>query len=333
MTAPTESTAAAPTLGSEVRIERLSVAYGEHRVLRDVTFTVPAGTTTALVGESGSGKSTLALAAGRILPTDARITGGMVHVGGTELTALGGKDLRAARGRVAAYLAQDAAAALNPVLRVGRQIAEVHRVRDGAGRKEADRLAHEALADVGIADPERVARLYPHALSGGMRQRAIIAMALAFRPELLIADEPTTALDVTVQAEILHLVSRLQRQYGLTVIWITHDLSVVAEIADHVAVLYGGRLAEHTDVLGLFEASRHPYSQALLSCFHSGREAAPKAPFTTISGSPPVGRAPDGCPFHPRCPRADALCAAELPEPRLLSDGHTAACHHLEVTP
>jgi oligopeptide/dipeptide ABC transporter ATP-binding protein len=320
-------------LGSDVTIEGLSVAYGDYQALRDVTFTVPAGTTTALVGESGSGKSTLALAAGRILPAGARITGGTVQVGDTELTALGGRELRAARGRIAAYLAQDASAALNPVSRVGRQIAEVHQVRGGASRSEADRLARAALADVGIADPERVARLYPHALSGGMRQRVIIAMALAFRPQLLIADEPTTALDVTVQAEILHLVSRLQRQYGLTVVWITHDLSVVAEIADHVAVLYGGRLAEHTDVFTLFEGSRHPYSQALLTCFHSGREAAPKQPFTTISGSPPVGSTPDGCPFHPRCPKADALCASVLPAPLRLTDDHVAACHRLEVTP
>ncbi|MER6462043.1 ABC transporter ATP-binding protein [Streptomyces sp. NPDC001288] len=328
-----ERRATAPRrLGSDVTIDGLSVAYGDHQALHDVTFTVPAGTTTALVGESGSGKSTLALAAGRILPADARITSGTVRVGDTDLTALSGRELQTARGHIAAYLAQDASAALNPVMRVGRQIAEVHRVRHGASRQEADRLAREALGDVGIIDPERVARLYPHALSGGMRQRVNIAMALAFRPRLLIADEPTTALDVTVQAEILHLVGRLQQQYGLTVVWITHDLSVVAEIADHVAVLYGGRLAEHTDVFTLFEGPRHPYSQALLSCFRSGREAAPKEPFTTISGSPPIGRAPDGCPFHPRCPEADVVCSGKVPVPLRLTDDHVAACHRLEVT-
>ncbi|MEU6285300.1 ABC transporter ATP-binding protein [Streptomyces sp. NPDC047028] len=332
MTAPTQS-ATARCLGSDVTIDGLTVAYGEHVALRDVSFTVPAGTTTALVGESGSGKSTLALAAGRILPAGARITGGTVRVGEVELTALTGRELRAARGRTAAYLAQDASAALNPVVRVGRQIAEVYQVRDGASRAEAGRLARQALADVGIPDPDRVARLYPHALSGGMRQRVIIAMALAFHPQLLIADEPTTALDVTVQAEILGLVSRLQQEYGLTVVWITHDLSVVAEIADHVAVLYGGRLVEHSDVLTLFEGARHPYSQALLTCFRSGRDAAPKTPFTTITGSPPVGGTPPGCPFHPRCPDADARCGTDLPEPIMLSDEHTAACHRLEETP
>ncbi|MEW1616145.1 MULTISPECIES: ABC transporter ATP-binding protein [unclassified Streptomyces] len=329
MIATPEATAVR-SLGSEVTIDGLSVAYGDFTALRDVSLQVPAGTTTALVGESGSGKSTLALAAGRILPAGARIIGGCVRVGDVELTALGGKALREARGRTAAYLAQDASAALNPVMRVGRQIAEVHRVRDGAGRVEADLLARRALADVGIPDPERVARLYPHALSGGMRQRVIIAMALAFHPQLLIADEPTTALDVTVQAEIVGLVSRLQQEYGLTVLWITHDMSVVAEIADHVAVLYGGRLVEHTDVLTLFEGARHPYTEALLQCFRSGRDAGPKEPFTTISGSPPVGGTPPGCPFHTRCPLADVRCGTDLPEPRRLAEDHVAACHRLE---
>ncbi|MFF4845480.1 ABC transporter ATP-binding protein [Streptomyces collinus] len=331
MTAISQS-ATTRRLGSDVTIDGLTVAYGEHVALRDVSFTVPAGTTTALVGESGSGKSTLALAAGRILPAGARIVGGTVRVGDVELTALAGRPLREARGRTAAYLAQDASAALNPVMRVGRQIAEVYQVRDHVSRADADLLARQALSDVGIADADRVARLYPHALSGGMRQRVIIAMALAFHPQLLIADEPTTALDVTVQAEILGLVSRLQQEYGLTVVWITHDLSVVAEIADHVAVLYGGRLVEHTDVLTLFEGARHPYSQALLTCFRSGRDAAPKAPFTTITGSPPVGGTPSGCPFHPRCPQADTRCGTELPAPLQLSDDHAAACHRLEET-
>ncbi|MGI5350310.1 ABC transporter ATP-binding protein [Streptomyces sp. CA-250714] len=319
-------------LGSDVTIENLSVSYGDFTALRDVDLHVPAGTTTALVGESGSGKSTLALAASRLLPAGARITAGSVRVGDVDLTTFSGEALREARGRTAAYLAQDASAALNPVIRVGHQIAEVHRVRNGADRAQADRLARQGLADVGIADPDRVARLYPHALSGGMRQRALIAMALAFHPRLLIADEPTTALDVTVQAEILGLISRLQQEYGLTVIWITHDMSVVAEIADHVAVLYGGRLAEHTDVLTLFEKARHPYTQALLRCFQNGRAAQPKEPFITIAGSPPVGGVPSGCPFHTRCGQADARCRTDLPEPRRLSAGHVAACHRLEET-
>ncbi|MEU9015311.1 ABC transporter ATP-binding protein [Streptomyces sp. NPDC048479] len=318
------------TLGSEVKIERLSVTYGSFTAVRDVSLTVPAGTTTALVGESGSGKSTLALAASRLLPPGARISAGSVVVDDTDLATLTGKPLRQARGRVAAYLAQDASAALNPVIRVGRQIGEVHRLREDASRRQADTLALEGLADVGISDPERVARLYPHQISGGMRQRVMIATALAFRPQLLIADEPTTALDVTVQAEILALVSRLQKEYGLTVVWITHDMSVVAELADRVAVLYGGRLVEHTDVLSAFESPRHPYTRALLECFQGSRDAAPKERFTTISGNPPVGGLPTGCPFHPRCRDASSECQTALPEPQLVATGHHAACHRLE---
>ncbi|MFC8093585.1 ABC transporter ATP-binding protein [Streptomyces sp. NPDC057301] len=319
-------------LGDDVRIDGLTVAYGATTALRDAHLDIPAGTTTALVGESGSGKSTLALAASRLLPPDARITAGSVHVGDTDLAALRGRPLREARGSVAAYLAQDASVALNPVVRVGTQIAEVHRVRHGAARREAAALAVQNLADVGIPDPARVARCYPHELSGGMRQRTVIAIALAFRPRLLIADEPTTALDVTVQAEILALVGRLQQQCGLTVLWITHDMSVVAEIADHVAVMYGGRIVEQGDVVSLFEDARHPYTQALLRCFQEGRTARPKQIFTTITGSPPTGGVPDGCPFHPRCPKADDnRCRTVLPEPRLLGADRQAACHHLEL--
>ncbi|MFD5574166.1 ABC transporter ATP-binding protein [Streptomyces cadmiisoli] len=320
-------------LGDDVSISGLTVSYGTTTALRDAHLHIPAGTTTALVGESGSGKSTLALAASRLLPPDASITAGSVRVGETDLAALTGRPLREARGSVAAYLAQDASVALNPVLRVGGQIAEVHRVRHGAGRREAAALAEQNLADVGIPDPARVARRYPHELSGGMRQRAVIAIALAFRPRLLIADEPTTALDMTVQADILALVGRLQRQCGLTVLWITHDMSVVAEIADRVAVMYGGRIVEQADVLTLFESPAHPYTRALLRCFQEGRTARPKQILTAINGSPPVGGVPDGCPFHPRCPKADdSRCRTVLPEPRPIVRDQQAACHHLEFT-
>ncbi|NEE30399.1 ABC transporter ATP-binding protein [Streptomyces sp. SID7982] len=318
-------------LGDDVTISALTVSYGGVPALRDVYLNIPAGTTTALVGESGSGKSTLALAASRLLPPGAGITSGSVRVGDTDLASLSGRPLREARGRLAAYLAQDAAVALNPVVRVGHQIAEVHQVRHGMSRREAAALARQNLADVGFPDPGRVERRYPHELSGGMRQRAVIAIALAFRPRLLIADEPTTALDVTVQAEILSLVARIQRQCGLTVLWITHDMSVVAEIADRVAVLYGGTVVEQADALTLFETPRHPYTQALLRCFRQGRTAAPKQLLEAIKGSPPAGGLPDGCPFHPRCPQADeSRCRTLLPEPRFLAGGQQAACHHLE---
>ncbi len=328
-----ETPDAARRLGCDVTIENLSVSYGDFDALRDVSVHIPAGTTLALVGESGSGKSTLALAASRLLPPEASITSGTVTVGDTELVGLRGTALRRARGRVSAYLAQDALAALNPVMRVGLQVAEVYRRRDGMNRSDAQARAVQALEDVNIVNPARVARQYAHQLSGGMRQRVMIAMALAFRPEVLVADEPTTALDVTVQAEILRLVSELQQRDGLTVVWITHDMSVVAEIADTVGVVYGGRLVEHSDVVSIFDQPRHPYTKALLACFGNGRATKPKELLQTIPGHPPNGEIPPGCPFHPRCTSATDECRTELVQPLFLKPRHRVACFHpLEIS-
>ena len=300
-------------------IEGLTVAYGDQPSLHDVSLHVPAGKILALVGESGSGKSTLAHAAARLLPPGARITNGSIRVGDTDMAALAGTELRAARGHIVAYLPQDALAALNPVMRVGRQIAEVF---TGSSRSDAVEQAVEMLRRVSIRDPGQVARKYSHELSGGMRQRVMIAIALAHRPQLLIADEPTTALDVTVQAEVLELVAELQRDTGVTVVWITHDLSVVREIADTVAVLYGGRVAETCAADEVFEAARHPYTHGLLGSFGGARTAAPKERFTAIPGSPPLRGGVPGCPFHPRCTRAEDRCRHEVP---LLLGG--VACH------
>ena len=298
-------------MSAPVSIEGLTVAYGDQVSLHDVTLDVPAGTILALVGESGSGKSTLAHAASRLLPPNARILGGSIRVGDTDMAALAGRELRSARGSTVAYLPQDALAALNPVMRIGRQIAEVFTAAND--RADAAELAVEMLRRVSIRDPGQVARKYPHQLSGGMRQRVMIAIALAHRPQLLIADEPTTALDVTVQAEVLELVAELQRDTGVTVIWITHDLSVVKEIADTVAVLYGGRVAEHCAADELFAAARHPYTLGLLGSFGGARTAAPKERFTAIPGSPPLRGGVPGCPFHPRCTRAEDRCRTEAP--------------------
>lgn len=320
------------TLGSDVVIENLSVSYGGFDALRNVSLEVKAGTTMALVGESGSGKSTLALAASRLLPAGAEIVSGTVTVGDTELVSLRDVSLRAARGRVVAYLAQDALAALNPVVRVGNQIAEVFRGRDGLDRSESRERALQALGDMKIADPARVARLYPHQLSGGMRQRVMIAIALAFQPQLLVADEPTTALDVTVQADILRLMSDLQRRTGLTVIWITHDMGVVAEIADSVAVVYGGRLVEIGDVNSAFDNAMQPYTRDLLRCFNDDRTATLKQRFHVIRGNPPVGKVIAGCPYHPRCDLATDICRSEMPKLVAYGDDHLAACHHAGVS-
>ncbi|MGB3483833.1 MAG: ABC transporter ATP-binding protein [Mycobacterium sp.] len=315
-------------LGSDVSVRNLSVSYGGHHVVRDVSFDIAAGTTLALVGESGSGKSTIALAASRLLPVNATVGEGMISVGDVDVLSLSGSDLRAMRGHTVAYLAQDALAALNPVVRIGRQVSEIFSVRGGDKAEVAKQKAISALAQVNIHDPERVARMYPYQLSGGMRQRVMIAMALAFEPALLIADEPTTALDVTVQADILALIVDLQERNGLTCLWITHDMSVVAEMADSVAVLYGGQMLERSDVYSVFDHPRNPYTGKLLECFSSGRSAGFKEPFCSIPGSPssqPVG---SGCPFAPRCDSADDLCRHDIPRSVELTPEHWTACHH-----
>ena len=316
------------TLGSDVTVRNLSVSYGDHRAVRDVSFDIAAGTTLALVGESGSGKSTIALAASRLLPAEATVASGMVSVGGVDVLNLRDSELRAMRGHTVAYLAQDALAALNPVVKIGRQVSEIFSVRGGEKKATANRKAIAALEQVNINDPERVATMYPYQLSGGMRQRVMIAMALAFEPALLIADEPTTALDVTVQADILKLIVDLQEHNGLTCLWITHDMSVVAEMADSVAVLYGGQMLEMSDAYSVFDTPRNPYTGKLLGCFESGRSAGLKEPFIAIPGSPSARGTKVGCPFSPRCDRSDDECATEVPQSREITPAHWTACHH-----
>ncbi len=319
-------------VGCDVAVRNLSVSYGDHRAVRDASFDIEAGTTLALVGESGSGKSTIALAVSRLLTDDATVDSGTVDVGGVDVLGLSGPALREMRGHSVAYLAQDALAALNPVVRVGRQVSEIYAVRGGEKRGAAREKAIAALEQVNIHDPARVARMYPYQLSGGMRQRVMIAMALAFEPALLIADEPTTALDVTVQADILALIVDLQERNGLTCLWITHDMSVVAEMADSVAVLYGGQILENSDVYSVFDAPRSPYTGKLLECFENGRSAGHKEPFSAIPGSPSSRATSLGCPFSPRCDGADDQCRAETPPSVEVTPAHWAACHHpLEV--
>jgi oligopeptide/dipeptide ABC transporter ATP-binding protein len=313
-----------------LEVAGLSVRYGEFEAVTDASIAIPEGRTLALVGESGSGKSSLALAVGRLLPVGGSITGGSIRVGGVDVAGLRGSELRQARGRLVGYLAQDSMAALNPVLTAGRQVSEVFEAREGVGRRDARAQAVALLTQVGIQRPAEVAGMYAHELSGGMRQRVMIAMALALRPRLLIADEPTTALDVTVQAEILALARELQAEHGVTFLWITHDMGVVAEIADSVAVMYGGRIVEQGPAEAVFERPAHPYTRALISTVRGASEAAPKAPFAAIPGSPPSGVIPSGCPFHPRCEHAFAPCATRMPETTVVSDEHAAACHLLE---
>jgi oligopeptide/dipeptide ABC transporter ATP-binding protein len=287
-------------------INDLKVAFGPEdapiEALRGVTLSVNRGECLGLVGESGSGKSLSALAAMRLLPTSARITGGSVRFRGREMTSASRKDLEGLRGNEISMIFQEPMTALNPVMRVGEQIAAPMRKHLGLSRTAARARAIEQLESVGIPDPHRRIDNFPHEMSGGMRQRVMIAMALACEPKLLIADEPTTALDVTIQAQILDLLRAKQKELDLAIIIITHDFGVVAEIADRVNVMYGGRVVEEAGVGALFDNTQHPYSLGLLNATPTV-ETAQQRRLPTIGGAVPhISEMPKGCAFHPRCP-------------------------------
>jgi peptide/nickel transport system ATP-binding protein len=310
------------------------------RALTDVNLTIRAGEALGLVGESGSGKSLTALTIPGLLPGNARVVGGSVRLIGEEVLAKSERELNRLRTRSVAFIFQNPTTFLNPVLTVGDQLAEIFDLSPelldppGPGarpsRRERRRQAWSRSIDylrlVRIPDPERIVRQYPFELSGGMQQRAVIAMALARRPHLVIADEITTALDVTVQAQILSLLSDLRRSIGMTLLLITHDMGIVAQLADRVAVMYSGSVVESADVRSLFREARHPYARALL-------EAVPtiqgdRTIFRAIPGAmPALTDPPAGCRFHPRCPRVLAHCATRRPASLLTAPGHHVACH------
>jgi oligopeptide/dipeptide ABC transporter ATP-binding protein len=297
-----------------LEVDSLRVCYGGLPAVDDVSLRISGGEVAALIGETSSGKSSLALGVARLLPSSAVVTG-RVEIAGTNLAELPAREARRRRASLVGYIAQDAMAALNPVIPVGRQIAEMFRVHRGMHRAEASAQAVRELARVRIDRPERVAGAYPHQLSGGMRQRVMIAMAMALSPPLLIADEPTTALDVSTQAEILGLVAQLQAETGSGILWITHDMGVVAELADVVAVMYAGRIVEQGSARDLFDHPRHPYTQGLLRTRRDLRTGRPGAPLYQIEGSPPAlsaGRL--GCAFAPRCLRRTEICNERAPE-------------------
>ncbi|MBO1415854.1 ABC transporter ATP-binding protein [Streptomyces sp. FH025] len=321
---------------SLLEVEDLKVAFdtprGTVRAVDGISFAVEAGRTLGLVGESGSGKSVTSLAV-MGLHRGAAVTGS-IRLNGQELNGLGERELGAVRGRRIAMIFQDPLSSLHPFYTVGEQIAEHYRVHFKAGRKAGRARAIEMLAEVGIPEPARRVDEYPHQFSGGMRQRVMIAMALACEPELLIADEPTTALDVTVQAQILDLIARIQQERGLGVVMITHDLGVVARVAHEVLVMYGGRAAEQAPVERLFATPAHPYTRGLLDSLPR-LDDTDDAPLRAIPGSPPSLIAPaPGCSFAPRCARTTAAsgeeharCLAERPLLGPLGPGHQAACH------
>ncbi len=291
-----------------------------------VSFDVYPGRTLALVGESGCGKSVTALSILRLIPEPpGRIVGGSVLFEGRDLLMANQRDMRALRGNSISMIFQEPMTSLNPVFRVGDQIGAVLRLHRGLSKAQAHKAVVDLLAQVGIPAPEERVGNYPHQMSGGMRQRVMIAMALACDPKVLIADEPTTALDVTIQAQILDLLRKLQRERGMAIVLITHDLGVVAESADDVAIMYAGRIIEQAPVRELFANRSHPYTQGL---FDSLPEVgAARARLRAISGSvPPATQFPSGCRFHPRCPHAMAVCAGEEPTQFNVGANHTAAC-------
>ena len=304
---------------------------GEMKAVDGLSLKVAAGETVALVGESGCGKSLSALSIMRLLPDPpARIVGGTVRLNGRDLVALPEESMLEIRGKEIGMIFQDPMSSLNPVATVGKQIAEVLTTHTELGPHQARVRALELLEQVGMPDAERRLGAYPHQLSGGMCQRVMIAMAIACNPAVLIADEPTTALDVTVQAQVLSLLKKLQAEAGMAMIFITHDLGVVAETADRVVVMYAGRKVEEASVDALFEQPLHPYTAGLIGATPiPGAERA--ARLADIPGMvPPLNALPRGCAFAPRCPRAMERCRQELPELKELQPGRWAACFAAE---
>lgn len=312
-----------------LRVDHLEVGFpsksGLVRAVTDVSFEVRPGETLAVVGESGSGKSVTALTVMRLHPKATRISGSIVFEG-RDLLALGDDDMRAIRGNEIAMIFQDPMTALNPVFSVGSQIVEAIRIHQDVTKQQAWNRAVELLALVGVPEPKRRAEQYPHEYSGGMRQRAMIAMAISNEPKLLIADEPTTALDVTVQAQVMEVLHDVQQATGSAMMLITHDLGLVAGSADRVQVMYASRLVETGGVDDLFYRSRNPYTRALLDSipdlFGGDDRLEP------IPGNPPsLLNPPSGCPFRPRCQMAVEACAESVPELVEVGDGHASRCH------
>ncbi len=302
---------------------------GDVRVLDGLDLDVGRGEILGLVGESGSGKSVTAYSVLRLVPPPGRIDGGEVLLDGRDLLALPERELREVRGKEVSMIFQDPRGFLDPVSRVGSVLQEIYRRHEGGSRADARARALELLRSVGLPTPERVFRAYPHELSGGMAQRAMIALALACSPKLLIADEPTTALDVTIQIQIVRLLAELRERLGLTILLITHNLSVVAEVCDRVAVMYAGEIVESGPALEVFERPRHPYTVGLLGA--RPRVTAADEWLADIPGRvPDLLRPPPGCRFNPRCFLADALCRAEHPDLRELEPDHRSRCHHAE---
>ena len=317
--------------GPLLEIRRLSTHYVSARGTRvtravdDVTLSLDQGQTLGIVGESGSGKTTLALTLLRMLPPAAKIVSGEIMFEGVDLMKKSESEMRRIRGKRIAMILQDPMASLNPLFTIGDQVSEPLRVHEGVGRRTAWSRATDLLKSVRIPAPEARVREYPHQMSGGMRQRIVGAIAISCAPRLLIADEPTTSLDLTIQAQYLNLLRDLQRQHELALIFITHNLGIVAKMCDQVAVMYAGRVVEWGPVTRIFDAPAHPYTQALLGSIPRMGDA--RELLTAIDGQPPdLAAPPSGCAFHPRCPFAEARCRVDVPPLETGRDGRAVAC-------
>ena len=317
-----------------LQIENLNVSFPQHegvvQAVRGISLSVEQGESVGIVGESGSGKSVTCMAALRLLrEPPAQITADRLDLGGVDMLRANRRSLAAARGKLAAMVFQDPMTAFDPVFTIGHQIIETIQAHRPLSKADARSEAASLLARVEITAPDAILNSYPHQLSGGMLQRAMIAMALSCRPQLLFADEPTTALDVTIQAQILQLIKALQAEFGMALVMVTHDLGVVAETVDRVVVMYGGKVMETAAVEQIFDAPAHPYTQALMASM-PGRMPGKQRLVEIPGASPNPATPPGGCPFHPRCSVAMARCATEMPPETVLGRSHTAACWRLQ---
>ena len=314
-----------------LKIENLNVYFktenGRIQAVKDVSFEIGKGELVALVGESGCGKSITSLSIMGLTPRNCQVEAGSISLGGQELTAMSPDELRKLRGKDMATIFQEPLTSLNPLFTIGYQLTETIRIHNQIGKKEAKERAIDLLKKVEIPRPESILKEYPNALSGGMRQRVMIAIAMANNPTLLIADEPTTALDVTIQAQILRLMRQLMKEYSASILFITHDLGVVAEIADRVIVMYAGQIVEQGEVFSLFRQPLHPYTQGLMSSTIKINQS--DEILGTINGVVPnLSSMPEGCRFHPRCPYAREDCRKNMPELNTVTENRYVRCLH-----
>lgn len=317
-------------MDSLLEIRNLNTSFfthvGEVKAVRNISFTLNKGEALGIVGESGSGKSVTMLSLMRLLVDTGRIVSGSIKFGGKDLTKLSTKEMKRIRGNDIGMIFQDPMTSLNPVLSIGDQMVEPLRLHKGLPKAEAHRKAVEMLGLVGIPDPEKRLKQYPHEFSGGMRQRVMIAMALSCQPRLLIADEPTTALDVTIQAQILELMKEIKLKLNTAIILITHDLGIVADICEKVNVMYGGCIVEKGDTRDIYYYSRHPYTWGLLGSVPNPKTLV-KERLKPIEGQPPdLLMPPKGCPFAPRCKFAMGVCMEQMPPEFEISGTHRSAC-------